>query len=140
MCTCPPGHHTIYCHERPEPPLLPDEAIGRPVGWEPTGGPQDLEPFHPPALAEPEEDYGPLDEVHPRELPRLDPTRLRYNLTNHAPRGTQVQRYERIREEGVRFSILLTQLAPESNELVRAVDLVDDAVRLAIAAIARNEP
>lgn len=56
----------------------------------------------------------------------------------HPPTGDDLKRYEMIRATGLSLAALFRELCPESRELERAIDHIDDAVMLANAAVARH--
>lgn len=58
---------------------------------------------------------------------------------HHPPFGNQVERYKEIRSTALEFALLLEELCPDSDELKKAIDHIDDAVKEANAAIARHE-
>ena len=60
-------------------------------------------------------------------------------FTYHPPKGDQVDRYQQIRDGAKAFAFLLAETCPDSRELTRAVNKLEEAVMLANAAIARNE-
>ncbi len=69
----------------------------------------------------------------------MDTLTLDQRFTYHAPKGNQPTRYEGIRASARDFAALLNHDCPESDELKRALDKLDEVVMLANAAIARNE-
>lgn len=69
--------------------------------------------------------------------PKLD---LANRFTYHKPHGDQNERYVAIREAAKEFAKLLARLTPPSREQSTAITKLDEAVMMANAAIARNEP
>lgn len=61
------------------------------------------------------------------------------NFTYHAPKEDQPERYERIREAGKVFALLIHDLTPHSREQSLALTNLEQVVFWANAAIARNE-
>jgi hypothetical protein len=58
----------------------------------------------------------------------------------HSPKNDgSVRRYENIREHGRIFALALINYCPISNEMRRAIEKVEEAVKLANAAIVGNE-
>jgi hypothetical protein len=64
---------------------------------------------------------------------------LHSRFTYHEPKGDQVQRYEEIRNRGLKLAELFDDLCPESREKSLALTKVEEAVMWANAAIARHE-
>lgn len=73
----------------------------------------------------------------PFEKPTRDQLANRY--TYHAPKGDQVERYARIREQIFATATVCVELTPCSPEQARALNALDEAMMLFNAAIARNE-
>ena len=69
----------------------------------------------------------------------MDNEELVKRFTYHPPKGTQANRYENIRDKALKFAMFLVSQTPESREQTQAIDALDDAVKHANAAIARNE-
>ena len=66
--------------------------------------------------------------------------RLVDRFTYHPPKDSgQGERYASIRSEGFHFAKFLETNCPSSPELTNAINMVDQAVMWANAAIARNE-
>jgi len=63
---------------------------------------------------------------------------LEVRFTYHPPSAEQVPKYNAIRSAAYDFARTLGQLCPESTELTRALDKLDEVVMLANAAIARR--
>jgi hypothetical protein len=68
------------------------------------------------------------------------PEQLRHRFGFHQASPEQAAVYERLRQAGLDFALLVVELTPVSPEQTRSVNAIDEAVMLAIAAIARNEP
>ena len=64
---------------------------------------------------------------------------LQNRFTYHAPKGDQAERYGRIRNSALTLAILISNLTPESREQDIALTLLEEAVMMANAAIARRE-
>ena len=64
---------------------------------------------------------------------------LKNRFTYHAPKETQPQKYENIRENALAFAELLNEMCPDSREKSLAITALEEAVMWANAAIARNE-
>lgn len=60
-------------------------------------------------------------------------------FTYHAPKGDQAGRYEKIRARILATAAECVELTPCSPEQARALNALDEAMFLFIAAIARNE-
>jgi hypothetical protein len=69
-------------------------------------------------------------------MPNLDDLENRF--TYHAPRPEQVEVYQRIRDTGHHFALMIDQEAPECRELSLAITHIEQAVMWANAAIARH--
>jgi len=89
------------------------------------------------------------DKGEPRQLPINSappkfraPTdqELQNRFMHHPPHGDQAARYNRIRNECLTLAIIIRDLTPVSPEQTRAINAIDEAMMLANAAIARNEP
>lgn len=61
------------------------------------------------------------------------------NLSHHAPKGDQAERYEKIRAKAKEFAYLIEDLSPKSREQSLAMINLEQSVMWANAAIARNE-
>jgi hypothetical protein len=61
------------------------------------------------------------------------------NFTYHAPKGYQLDRYQRIREVAKAFALVIEELTPASRERDIALTNLEQASFWANAAIARNE-
>jgi hypothetical protein len=61
------------------------------------------------------------------------------NFTYHAPKPSQIPKYEIIRERAKEFATELTLLCPSSRELSLAITELETVAFWANAAIARNE-
>ncbi len=64
---------------------------------------------------------------------------LTNRYTYHAPKGDQAARYERVRGCCLELAQMLATYCPQSRELSRALNALDEVMFLANAAIARNE-
>lgn len=64
---------------------------------------------------------------------------LEKRFTYHAPKETQTERYELIRDTAKEYAKLLVSYCPESRELSLALTNLEQAVFWANASIARNE-
>lgn len=77
------------------------------------------------------------------EVLELDSTPINDDIENrftyHAPKNSQPQRYELIRDNAKRLAYIIIHNTPPSNERDRALDKLDEVSMLANAAIARNE-
>jgi hypothetical protein len=60
-------------------------------------------------------------------------------FTYHPPKGDQVERYQKIRDKGLEFALLINDLTPASREQSLAITHLEDAVMSANKAIAVNE-
>jgi len=69
----------------------------------------------------------------------MDRSEIINRFTYHPPFGTQADRYEEIRDLGKKFALRLYELCPTSDELKKAIDHIDDAIKEANASIARHE-
>jgi hypothetical protein len=65
--------------------------------------------------------------------------RIQNNFSYHAPKGTQIGRYERVRNAGKELALILDAECPDSTEKEHALHYLDMTVMNANAAIARNE-
>lgn len=65
--------------------------------------------------------------------------RIENDFTYHAPTPEQVQRYNKLREAGKAFALLIVEETPASREQSLALTNLEQAVMFANAAIARNE-
>ncbi len=61
------------------------------------------------------------------------------NLSHHAPKDDQANRYEQIRGKAKEFAFLIAELTPASREQSLAMTNLEQCVMWANAAIARNE-
>lgn len=66
-----------------------------------------------------------------------DPDELANRFTYHPPKGDQVQRYETIRAEAMRFAEYIDALAAPSRERSLAMTKLEESVMWANAAVAR---
>jgi hypothetical protein len=66
------------------------------------------------------------------------PIDLENIFTYHAPKGDQLQRYQRIREEALQFAHTIVDLTPESADQTAAIRKLSECVMTANAAIARE--
>lgn len=75
-------------------------------------------------------------------MPFEKPTysQLQNRFLHHPPHGTQTQRYEYIRASILDTADVIVNHTPVSPEQTRALNALDEAMFLACAAIARNEP
>lgn len=64
---------------------------------------------------------------------------VEHNFSYHPPKGDQIERYARIREEAKQFAFTIEKLCPPSRERSLALTNLEQAVMWANAAIARNE-
>lgn len=70
-------------------------------------------------------------------MPNLDDLENRF--TYHPPRDdVDVELYQRIRQKGLEFALLVDSAAKESRELSLAITHIEDAVMWANAAVARH--
>jgi hypothetical protein len=60
-------------------------------------------------------------------------------FTYHPPFGTQLVRYQQLREKAKELAYLMVETCPESEELDSALARLSEASMWANAAIARNE-
>lgn len=60
-------------------------------------------------------------------------------FTYHAPKGDQVERYQKLRDKGKELALLICQLTPPSADQTAAVRKVREAIMTANMAIACNE-
>ena len=65
--------------------------------------------------------------------------RIENDFTYHAPKDSQPERYNQLREKGKELALLIAELTPESPDQSVALTLLNLAVMSANAAIARNE-
>lgn len=65
--------------------------------------------------------------------------RIENNFTYHAPFGSQVERYQTVRDGFKELVLMLVHNCPPSRELSLALTHIEDACYSANAAIARNE-
>lgn len=63
---------------------------------------------------------------------------LRNRFTYHAPKDDQPKIYESIRNMGLVFASLVTDLCPEARETSLALAKIEEAVMWANASVARN--
>jgi len=61
------------------------------------------------------------------------------NFIYHAPKGTQLERYEEIREKAKELAHLLNRQCPESREKSLSFTKLEECVMWANSSIARNE-
>lgn len=66
----------------------------------------------------------------------IELTQLENWFTHHPPTNAQVERYQRIRDEGHRFAAIITALIPPCADRTAAIRKVREAVMTANAAIA----
>lgn len=64
---------------------------------------------------------------------------LQARFSYHAPKGSQPERYEQIRDQGKQLAELVDSKCPESREKSLALTKIEEAVMWANAAIARRE-
>jgi hypothetical protein len=64
---------------------------------------------------------------------------LANRFLHHPPKGDQATRYEQLRKHFLALAIMVVETTPCSAEQTRAVNALDEALYLTIAAIARNE-
>lgn len=72
-------------------------------------------------------------------MPQITLDTVDHVFTYHAPKGNQLERYQRIRDAGRAFAQVLLIECPESAERTLALRDVQRAVMMANAAIAVNE-
>lgn len=65
--------------------------------------------------------------------------RMNNNLTYHAPKEDQQERYEHIRNKAKEFALLIIDVTPVSREQSLALTDLENVVMWANASIARNE-
>lgn len=63
---------------------------------------------------------------------------LKNRFTYHQPKAGQAKKYTQIRAFAHEYATLLVNLCPQSPELIRAIDKLEEAVMLANASIARH--
>lgn len=63
---------------------------------------------------------------------------LAARFSYHAPHAGQVRRHQRIRAAALELAKLIEDMTPGCREQMRAIDLLDETVMWANAAIARN--
>ena len=66
-------------------------------------------------------------------------TELETRFTYHAPKGDQVERYQKIRDMGKLFAELIIECCSDSRERALALTKIEEAVMWANAAIARRK-
>ena len=64
---------------------------------------------------------------------------IEMRFSAHPPGGTQSIRYNRIRQEAHKFATELLRMCPESNELQKALDRLEEVMMWANKSIAVNE-
>ena len=69
----------------------------------------------------------------------IDEEELKKRFTYHPPKGDQVERYEYLRGAALEFARIIVEKTPYSREQSVALTLLEQAVMMANAAIARNE-
>ena len=69
----------------------------------------------------------------------MDDRELHTRFTFHPARGTQPERYQRIRDKAGELAALISELSPESREQSLAITACEEASMWANAAIARRE-
>jgi len=69
----------------------------------------------------------------------MNSTELDNIFTYHAPHGTQIQRYQMIRDAARDFASLINSQCPESREKIIAITRIQEAVMMANASIAIHE-
>lgn len=69
----------------------------------------------------------------------MDTLDLKNRFTYHPPKGSQPERYELIRAEGLQLALTLDDECPESREKSLAITHLEQAIMWANAAIARHE-
>ena len=57
----------------------------------------------------------------------------------HAPKGDQIERYQKIRDAGLQLATLIVGECPSSREQSLSLTHIEDAIMWANAAIARHE-
>lgn len=65
--------------------------------------------------------------------------RIERDFTYHAPKGDQLERYQRLRDAGKDLALQIVELTPTSREQSLALSQLETAIMWANAAIARNE-
>ena len=61
------------------------------------------------------------------------------NFKHHAPKGNQVEKYERLRNEARALAHLIDDFCPNSREKSLAITKLEEAIMWSNASIARNE-
>ncbi len=72
-------------------------------------------------------------------MPPISQEDLDNRFTYHAPKGTQVARYEIMRDRAKDFAEYIVAQTPASREQSRALTKLEEVMFWANAAIARNE-
>ena len=73
------------------------------------------------------------------EITEDDQERLDNNFTYHSPKGDQVERYPKIREEAKNLARTIMTLSPPSRERSLALTKLEEVMMWTNAGIARNE-
>lgn len=105
----------------------------------PNGPVDDQAPKDPPASTDAPAKLDPPAPVRPGFAKPTD-DQLAHRYKHHPPQGNQVERYGEIRQAVLECAIKIRDRTPCSPEQSRALNALDDAMMLANAAIARNEP
>jgi len=64
---------------------------------------------------------------------------LQHQFSYHAPKGTQIERYQKLRDKALEFAELIMACCPHSADRSAAIRKVREAVMTANASIAINE-
>lgn len=70
----------------------------------------------------------------------MDTAQIKNIFTYHPPAFGQGHRYDALRAGGLQLATLINEITPKSGEQVIAIRKVQEAVQMACAAIACNEP
>jgi hypothetical protein len=81
-----------------------------------------------------------MNDKSERTRPILDiRARIENDFTYHAPKGDQIERYQKLRDKAKELALLIVDLTPYSREQSLALTELEKATMFANAAIARNE-
>lgn len=69
----------------------------------------------------------------------IEKAEVETRFTYHAPKGDQLERYQRIRKAQKEFAELVLELTPDSREQSLAITHIEEAGMWANAGIARRE-
>lgn len=67
----------------------------------------------------------------------MNQAEIEHNFAYHAPDAEKQATHEKIRAEGLRFALIISELTRETPEQTLAIRCVEEATRLANAAVAR---